>query len=220
MPHNQDTLLHLWQGVCNIAYHVALRYRNAAQLNGGLDVDDLKQCAFLGFFNALNTYDPDKGEFVPHMTMYIKKECRKALGLTGRERREHYDAISTETPVIDELTIEDMIQDPDAAAAFDQAEMQADIQAALHRLPSDLRELIRMHYMLDMPMDQIAILQNRTIIQARKSHRIALQRLRKDKAIRGYERPVRFRCKGFRSFLSDWTSVVEADAIRHLDRKF
>ena len=220
MPHNQDTLLHLWQGVCNIAYHVALRYRNAAQLNGGLDVDDLKQCAFLGFFNALNTYDPDKGEFVPHMTMYIKKECRKALGMVGRDRREHYETISLETPFAEDLTIEDTIDDPGAFEKFAHAELKADVHAALNRLPEKIRELIRLHDLQGLTMEQAAMLQDCTVIAARNRRRDGLRRMRKDRTIRDYDRGIRLRYSGIRAYNIDWMSVVEAEVIRRLDRKF
>lgn len=46
-------LLHLWQGCSRYAYKVTMIYQQAAALNGAVDMDDLRQCAFLGFYLTL-----------------------------------------------------------------------------------------------------------------------------------------------------------------------
>lgn len=215
---DQEALLQLWQGVSRLAYKLAMRYKDIAQLNGAVDLDDLKQCAFLGFFDAVNRYDPDRGAFSTYMCILVRRHCREALGLTGRERREHYLTISMETPFAEDLTIADTIPDPDAADALYQTELRADVEEALHRLPENIRELIRLHDLRGLTMAEAAELQGCTVIAARNRRREGLRRMRKDRRILDYDRAVRLRYKGFRAFQSDWMSVVEAEAIRHLDK--
>lgn len=61
---DQEALLQLWQGVSRLACKIAMQYKNAAALNGAADVEDLEQCAFLGFLEALEGFDPLQGNYV------------------------------------------------------------------------------------------------------------------------------------------------------------
>lgn len=215
---DQEALLRLWQGVSRLAYKVAMRYKDAALLNGAVDVDDLKQCAFLGFYDAVNTYEPDKGDFLPHMGMRIKATCRKTLGLTGRNRREHFDAISMETPLAENLTLADTLPDPSAAEILYQTELKADVDAALHRLPGSTEKLIRLHDLQGVPLIEAATVEGHSFDVAQKMRRDGLRQMRNDRSIRDYNKDIRLKYKGLRAYKSDWTSVVEDEVIRRLDK--
>lgn len=58
-----NALLHLWQGCSRYAYKVTMIYQQAAALNGAVDMDDLRQCAFLGFYEAVQGFDHLRGDF-------------------------------------------------------------------------------------------------------------------------------------------------------------
>lgn len=210
----------MWQGVSRLAYKIAMRYKNAAQLNGAVDVEDLEQCAFLGFMEAVEGFDPLQGTFTTMLSYGVRSACRRALGMVGRERTEHYVTTSLDAPVpgTDDITLADTIPDETAALPFEQTELRADIDAALHRLPENIRELIRLHDLRGLTMAEAANLQGCTVIAARNRRREGLRRMRKDRHIRDYNRGIRLRYKGFRAFQSDWTSVVEEEVIWRLDK--
>ena len=218
MPENdrQEALLQSWQGFSHLAYKVAMRYREAAQLNGAVDTDDLKQCAFLGFLSAVNSYDPDKGAFEPYMCMHVKSACRAALGLTGRERREHYDAISMETPIAEDLTIADTLEDESASTPFEQSEMRQDIEKALRKLPDDAAAVIRLYDLQGKSAAQTAEECQCSVYHVHKLRRIGFQRIRAQRSLREYK-PIPFRHKTLAAFKHDHTSVVEDIVIRRLD---
>lgn len=216
---DQKALLQLWQGVSRLACKIALQYKNAAALNGAADVEDLEQCAFLGFLEALEGFDPLQGNFPTYMGWHVRNACRRLLGLQGRERKEHYHTDSLDAPVpgTEDITLADTIPDETAALPFEQAELRADIEKALHRLPDSIESIIRLHDLQGLTMEQTAAAQDCTAIAARNRRREGLRKLRQDRGLRAYHEPVRLRYKGYRQFQSDWTSVVEAEVIRRID---
>lgn len=218
---DEEALLQLWQGVSRLAVMLALRYHNAAALNGAADDDDLKQCAFLGFLEALEGFDPIRGHFPSYMAWHVKSACRKLLGLNGRERCEHYQAISLDAPLpsAEDLTLAETIPDESAAAPFSQTELKRDIENALHRLPAYMADIIRLHDMEGMPMEEAGVCIGYTTETARNLRRAGFYRLRRDRTLSDYRDAVRLRYKGWRAFRSDWTSVVEEEVIRRVDGK-
>ena len=94
-----NALLLLWQGCSRYAYKVTMKYQQAAALNGAVDMDDLRQCAFLGFYEAVQGFDHLRGDFLTLLSYGVRKACREALGLRGRKREEHYATVSMETPM-------------------------------------------------------------------------------------------------------------------------
>lgn len=216
---NQEALLQLWQGVSRLACKIALEYKHAAVLNGAADVEDLEQCAFLGFLEALEGFDPLQGNFPTYMGWHVRRGCRRLLGLSGRERKEHYrtDSLDAPVPGTEEITLADTIPDETAALPFEQTELRHDIEIALHHLPDSIESIIRLHDLQGLTMEQTAAAQGCTAIAARNRRRDGFAKLRKDRGLRAYHEPVRLRYKGYRQFQSDWTSVVEAEVIRRID---
>lgn len=212
-------LLLLWQSVSRLAYRIALKYKNAADLNGAVDVDDLKQCAFLGFLEALEGFDPLMGTFSTYMVWHIRNACRRLLGLQGRERREHYhtDSLDAPLPGTEDLILADTIPDESAANPFEQAELRQDVDRALHRLPDSIAAIIRLHDLEGLTLEEAAARVGHALPAARNLRRVGFRQLRQDRGLRAWHEPVRLRYKGVQAFRSDWTSVVEAEVIRRMD---
>lgn len=199
-----------------LAFHIADQYRTAAASCCGVDDEDLEQCAALGVLEALRSYEPDKGAFTCWLGFHVRNACRECLGLKGRDRREHYAAVSLDAPIsndTEDLTIGDMLPDEGAALAFEQAEhahdnaiLRRDLDAALDRLPSSWRDAIRRHDLEGQPLRSGEV----------QPRRNGLNRLRRDPKLSAY-RPNYYRHKGLSAFRVTWSSVVEDEVIRKLD---
>lgn len=211
---DQEALLLLWQGCSRYAYKVTTIYQQAAALNGAVDMEDLKQAAFLGFYEAVQGFDPLRGDFLTLLSYGVRKACREALGLRGRKREEHYASVSLETPINEDLTIADTIEDPEAQLPFEQSEMRQDIEKALHRLAYDMRTIICMHDIEGLSVQEIAKRLGYTekLVSSRRIS--AFRRLRTNAGIRQY---IPFRHKTLAAFQVDHTSVVEDIVISRLD---
>lgn len=208
----------VWDAVKRLAFKIANQYHSTAVIRGGADREDLEQCAALGVLEALHSYDPAKGAFTSWLEYYVRNACRSCLGLDGGNRPDNCSVISLDTPIggiADELTIGDTIPDEAATRAFEAAEhahdnaiLRRDLDAALARLPASWCDAIRKHD-----------LEGHTLspdeIQPRKS---GLQRLRRDPRLTAY-RPNYHRHKGLAAFRTSWSSVVEDEVIKMLDRR-
>lgn len=211
-----EALLLMWQGCSRYACKIAMRYRKAAELNGAVDVDDLEQCAFLGFHEAVHGFDPLRGDFLTLLSYAVRKACRDALGLRGRQREEHYATISMETPIpgADDLTLADTIPDETASTPFARTEMRHDIEKALRRLPVNMASIIRLHDLQGKSLEQTAAecgLNRQDVCRLR---RLGFARIRAHRNLRDY---VDFRHKTLAAFKVDHTSIVEEIVIRRLD---
>ena len=177
---------------------------------------------------ALRGYNPNKGAFSTYLGYYVRKACRECLGLTGRERREHYSAISLDTPIGGEakdLTVGDLIPDDDAALAFEQAEDAHDarllrqaLNAALDCLPDELADTIRLHDLGGLTMQEAADQQGIYCSTAATRRRAGFQRLRKNPQLQAWYSPNYHRHKTLSAFRHTWSSVVEDIAIEHIER--
>lgn len=213
---DQEALLLLWQGCSRYAYKVTTIYQQAAALNGAVDMEDLKQAAFLGFYEAVQGFDPLRGDFLTLLSYGVRKACREALGLRGRQREEHYSTVSMETPISEDLTIADTIEDPAAQLPFEQSEMRQDIEKALARLPEDAAAAIRLYDLQGKSAVQTAEECQCSVEHVHKLRRIGFQRIRAQRSLRNYN-GIPFRYKSFAAFKHDHTSVVEDIVIRRID---
>lgn len=216
---DREALLQLWQGVSRLAYRIAMRYQRIAALNGAVDADDLEQCAFLGFHEAVQGFDPLQGSFITLMGYGVRRACRRALGLDGRERKEHYTTTSLDAPIpgTEDITLADTIPDPASADAFEQTELRQDIENALHRLPDDMESIIRLHDLEGLGLEEASAKAGHATNTGRKLRRKGFYKLRQDRSIREYGNAVQLRYKGFRAWSTDWMSTVEEEAFRRLE---
>lgn len=218
----QTALLELWQGCFRLAYKVAMQYQRTAALNGAADREDLEQCAFLGFLEAVQGFDPDRGKFSTFLVPCVRNACRRLLGLSGRTRQEHYCTISLESPIGDGITLADTLaDDTDSMQAVedevDRIALRRDLLAALARIPQG--ELIRLHDLEGIPLQEAATASGASVLSARTARRDGLRKLRNDCTMRKWRDEIKVYHKGVKAFMTDWTSVVEAEVIRRNDRE-
>lgn len=212
-----DALLQLWYCVHRYAYKIALKYKGIAQHNGAVDMDDLKQCAFLGFYEAVQRFDPLHGTFFTMLSYCVSTACRRALGMDGRERAEyHVTSLDDPIPGTDDLTLSDTIPDPASADAFEKTEMHRDIEKALDCLPEDMATIIRLHDLQGLSLRETASHFNCNLEELCRRRRNAFYKIRQKRILSQY---VRFRHKTLADFQRDWSSVVEDEVIRRLDRR-
>jgi RNA polymerase sporulation-specific sigma factor len=212
-----EALLQLWQGFSRLAYKIASRYQKVAEANIAVDMDDLRQCAFLGFYEAVQGFDPLQGTFPTMLSYGVRRACRRALGIGVKERTEyHCTSLDAPVPGTEDITLADTIPDETAADAFDQTEMHNDIEKALSRLPEDMAEIIRLYDLQGLSVSQIAEKLNASRIAVRERRRTAFRSIRAKRLLEQYK-PVDFRYKTLTAFRRDWSSVVEDEVIRRLD---
>lgn len=70
---DRDKAAQLWQQVQRYAFKVACKYKGLAE------IDDLKQEAFLGYSAAVQSYNPDKGDFLPYMGRIVSQRISRYI---------------------------------------------------------------------------------------------------------------------------------------------
>ena len=223
-----DALSAIWEAVKRLAFRIANQYRNAAAVRGGADAEDLAQCAALGVMEALQSYDPDKGTFTAWLGYHVRNACRECLGMIRNP--ESPLMVSLDAPVsadTEDLTIADTIPDECAAQAIEATEdalenqqLRSLIDAALDDLPDDIAVTIRMHDLDGLPLQEAADRQGIPYNTAQQRRRTGFNRLRKrQELLHWYNIPNYHRYKSLTAFKESWSSVVEDEVIRKLDRR-
>ena len=219
----------LWMQVHRFACMIALRYLPIANRNGGVSVEDLRQCAALGVLEAIRGYRAEKGAFLTWCAFFIRRQCLSALGLTGRPRLEHYATTSLDAPLSpeeDSLTLLDCLPDAQAAEPFDAVEercrleaLHRDITEALDRLAGQEGYIIRRHDLEGAGYKAIGAELGWEVPRVQQRRKTAMAHLRKDRILRQLYQPNYWRHKGVAAFNTTFSSVVEDEAIRHLDNE-
>lgn len=166
---DRERLPELWEGVRRFVWKQANRRYLLTDGLGGVEVDDLRQSGFLALAAAVDTFDPAAGRsFVSWLADYVKTEFAVAGGY--RSRKQSFDPLhragSLDVPVSEDIDtfIVDLIEDPDAAQAFRNAErrlyvgqLQNTIESALAQLPPDQRAAVIGRYWRDEAVDDRAL---------------------------------------------------------------
>lgn len=219
---DRDALPILWEQVHRLAYRIAGRYLALAQRNGGLDIEDLHQCGYLALVEAVKTYKESKGAFSSWYMLYMRRACREALGLAGRERKEHYISTSLETPIAgadESLTLGDALADDtllEPTKGLEMDDMCREVRQAVEQLPHDQGEMIRQSYFDGCTRVQVGEAMGIRVDQVNSLHRKGLMALRRNHRIQAYD-PGYYRHKGVTAFNSSFTSVVEDAVLSKLD---
>lgn len=145
---DRDMLPALWAQVEKLAVVMVRRYINLAHQNRAADFDDLMQSAFLAVERAAGAFREGEGSFAAVMTYYVKSEIAALLGLRGRIRREHYEAVSADAPMYEEGTtcLADTLADdslPDHCENLEREAIRQEVQSAIDRLPDDQAAVVR-----------------------------------------------------------------------------
>ena len=152
----RDKALELWRQVRYFALQQANRWVRIGR--GGVTLEDLQQAAFLGFLDALDSWDGNKGAFITWFSFALKKAFKEATGQsTKRERMDPLDFCeSLEEPLRDDPdagTLADVIADPSAERAVEGVaerdyltQRRAAVRRALDGLPADQRRAVVLRY--------------------------------------------------------------------------
>lgn len=172
-------VLALW-GMCRrYAMQQATRWLRAFEGSGGVELDDLKQSAFIGLLKAVQTWKPESGAFSTWYTIQLKAVFVEAYGMRTKRTREdplNKYHLSLDTPLDENedgsFTIADVLPDEAAEEAFEdveQRDFQQAVQAALAQLPDAQRDAIISEFWLGQKPDARA---RREAIRALRHPRI------------------------------------------------
>ena len=159
----EDLYGELWERVEKFVRYMAGRYWNYVSTNGHptFEKDDLVQSGFFGLVKAVKYYRPERGfAFLTILGTTLKTEFANVAGF----RRGQSDALrysvsleSTTAAEDDDLTLSDMISDPDAEAAITSISDCAGMRyttivcrEALHSLEPQERAYLYARHYLDM----------------------------------------------------------------------
>ena len=172
---------------------VARRYAAACQRDRAVSVEDLTQAGFFGLIQASKTFDPDKGSWATWAAWAITDEIYKALGLRdGKPTKAHTCALSLDAPLNpdepDDLTGLDMLEDaslPATDEALNLDNMRQYVRRAVERLQNEQQRLVIQICGLEgKPYEAAAAALGVSAERVRQIRGRALERLRKDKALR------------------------------------
>lgn len=217
---NADALPALWEQVEQLCRVMVRRYCGIAAANKAVDEDDLMQAAYLGLTRAIGAYSAEKGAFSTILGYYVRAECRAALGLTGRERKEHYTVLSLDAPIGtegDTLTLADTVEDdslPEIAEILEAQEMRAEIRRAVDTLPDQEAHIVRENYFTGRTLQQIAVDQRLSVARVQAIKTKGLRSLRKHRSIKALYIDLGYHHKGVTAFKSSFSSAVEDAVIR------
>ena len=218
---DREQLPELWEQVKRFCFMTIYRYRDLARDNIAVSMEDLQQECYVAMEDAAARFKPEAGGFLTILQLCVRGRCRAALGLIGRPRNEHYYKDSIDEPGMgkDTRTLADKLEDTTLPGMTDEMELdelQKDVRQAVARLPYGEDEIMRRHYLEGESISAIAEARGVTPgrIQAKKL--IALDRLREDPQIKGYDEQSHFKYKSVYGFRESGSSVVE-DAVLQME---
>ena len=155
---NQDALLELWEQNSGLVYVMARRKFAQLEADGntcGVELDDLKQAAFLALVSAVGYFETEKGiAFTTYWGNTVKTEFNALLGIRTSKRDPLNTALSLDAPLDDgpdNGTMGDTISDPKDAYSEAEERMWQEllhtvIDKALSSLPREEEKVLRLRY--------------------------------------------------------------------------
>lgn len=220
-----DTLYALWRQVQKLCMQFVRPYRYIISKNNAIDYDDVEQASFLAVERAVRAYRPDDGAFGTILNYYVKSEMNALLGLQGRTRQEHYNAISADVPMYEDSTasvIDNVADDslPDADDGLLSDDVGREVRAAIERLSDKQARVVRGCYLEGLSLVAVAEREGMQPGQAGNIRHEGKQKLRRDWRLRRLaEDALCYRHVGARAFRHTWTSSTEAAALRLLGER-
>lgn len=163
---DNSLMLQLWDGVAGLVKNYAHRVYTALEGHRGITLDDLIQEGYIALSDAVASYDPNVAAFSTWFVIHLQKRFQEVTGQHGkRKKNEPIDwADSIDRPLLDseDITLEDIIEDNDAADSLRSVEDRIWLD--------QLREVLR-RMLLEMPEKQSDVLyrrywRNQSIAQA------------------------------------------------------
>ena len=206
----------LWRQVKRFAFTVARRYTPTSYA----DMEDLQQCAYLGFHTAVMQHT-GKYRFLSLVQWCTQRECQRLLDLYGSRRQLQADSLDVVMPD-GEHTLEDLIVD-ESRPKTEEVELACDVRAAVAELPERERELIEARWFGDevLPLESVGESMGVSGERVRQLEERAFERLRADPILQTYNlrnAPLAYR-SGLSSFRNARASCVERAAMHSIQRE-
>lgn len=188
----------LWENMRRLIGRETLRFyllHTSSCDDAGVTPDDLLQCGFLALHDAVQSYDPETGYKLSTFLKYpLKTQISEAMGTRTKKRRPLNGCTSLDLPIgedEDGATLGDMVPDPDAERAIEDAERRADmaslrrdLESCLAVIDPDCAEVIRARFYQGNTLDAVAAKRGADREQVRKLEQKGLAQLRRGKAFR------------------------------------
>ncbi len=170
--------------------------RRARQLNGygGVTAEDLCQSGFLAMVEAADRYDAGSGKsFHGFLAFYLQSYFAEAAGYrtSRRDAVDFATGLDTPIPGTDDLTAADTVQDPGAAAAFDEAEqriwleqLHEALERALDQIPGEQSDILRRRFYAGQTLNAIGEEYGVGLEAIRQRERSGLRSMRQGQARR------------------------------------
>lgn len=157
---------------------------------GGVTEEDLYQAGFLALVEAVETFDPGQAGFLTWLGYHLKTAFAQAAGYRSVKRDALDFAADLDAPLqeVDNLTLADAIEDPEAAQSFEEVERRAwladlrgILSSALEALPTRQREALKAHYYQGKTLQEIAAEQGISAERVRQNANKAFRTLRRNR---------------------------------------
>lgn len=182
-----EYLTPLWASVEGLCGRIMREYTKRLKLPNWVDADDVIQCAYFGFLDAVKAYDPYKGfAFTSYLSLHLRKAAVRRSGARQRPYTEvSGDAYLTED---ESLVLWDALADDRASDAFEAVELsdaQEKVRAAMLRLSAKQQHILELHFWHEVTFTDIAKTEGVSLSYVSAQYRAALNRLRRARELRG-----------------------------------
>lgn len=226
----------LWEQIEKLASKLTgeyVRHNPMSCTQSGMTADDLMGECYLAMVDAVDSYDPEQGDFVPWYCVHVRKAFNAATG--NRTQRERLDPLrradrlerQLDTEEEEGATLGDTIADPvDPYESADERiyrqQLRGDIEKSLEQIPEKNAEVIRSRYFGGKTLAQIGEAGGVSIETIRQRERQALRELRgpKGKRLRAYREEIlsgAYRGSGLSRYRDTGTSSTEYTAMKLIE---
>lgn len=163
----------LWNQTQYFGYMIAARFHARLGGYGKLDLEDLLQCRWFAFLQAIDYFSADKGTFLTCYAFKLKNHFREAAGIRTSKREPLDFAFSLDAPATnreegEDISLLDTItdsEDPFSETEEDTytCQLHKALEDALSFLPANRAEHIRQRYFQGMTFQEIAELEGVSI---------------------------------------------------------
>ena len=172
-----ELLAPLWGETRRLILHIARRYAPDMRRRGNwIDWEDIEQNGFLALVAAVRAYNPSKGwAFNSYLNYQIQ------LIMTRCSSREPPYTISLDEPIAgedDDLSLADLIPDPQAQQDFEKLQIQIYTQELIHSLPPEQAQILWLRYGKGYTLESISQAMGISREKVRRSEAAALYSLR------------------------------------------
>lgn len=191
---DRAALTELWENTRRICYRAAMKYRALCE-SAGLDWADIEQVCFFGFYEAVQTFDPDKGlSFNTCLTYPTWNAIQEALGIRGKKELPP-QPVRLQSP-IGEGESDGSLQDilPDGRQPQQEVEehlyveqLRAALERALAELPERRAEAMRRVFLDGQTRAEAARCMGCSVARVGEIVRKSLAALRRSPHLAGYQ---------------------------------